>query len=162
DLGAHLNGARWVVVGRYGVDGYAVPHGELHTAPVDEPEVVALDVVHRHVVARPAQEHGRPVRSARAPHAQLRLKEPRAVTIRLGLTLVVHEEQRHEALALGVRAHGALDADFVLLRVRGDRLDGTLRERDGHTTTAWLAAPGLHFGLLDLTGFGVLSCPRAP
>ena len=106
--GAHL-GCQRHVVRRFSVDGDAMSDRELHAVAVDHLQRFTLRIVPVDIQHGAAAEDG-PLDSFRfRTHDQFRLEQPRRVPIGIGFFLRIDQEQRHQAISVGVLgANGTL------------------------------------------------------
>ena len=148
DGGAHLGGQRHVVR-RLGVDGDAMPDRELHAVAVDHLQRFALGV---HAVG---VQHGTAAKNSAVrclrfrTHDEFRLEQPRRVAVGVGFFLRVDQEQRHQAVAVGVLgADGTLYPHRRAVRVRCLMRNHAFGERQHQLSAAGDALPDL--GLLPI------------
>ena len=157
--GTHFDGTLGLTVGSLGVNRDAMTDREFHLVAVDHFERFALLVVRIRVSRDLPAEHVPGGTSLRAPNNQLWLENPGSVLIFVGLFLTVHEEQRHQSVAVGIpAAYSSLYADCRLFGIRSSVSDWPFSQIDRDLSATGHTLPDFRLrALLFFEGVGV--CP---
>ena len=98
-----------------------MPDGELDAFAIHHFQRLALRVVPIGIQHRTAAEDRSVLDS---PHDHFRLEDPRGILVLLRLRLIVHEENRHEPVALRqFGTHGSLHEHLRAIPVDGERFE---------------------------------------
>lgn len=156
DRGAHRSRPVRVAVGRLGVDGHPMPHGELHPVAVEEVEVAQLGVGAADVGGQRQLATDERGRAVDGPYGELDLEQPALVDVAGRRELFVDEEEGHQPAVRGAPAP-APDQHVGLAGIGGERGDLPLGQRDARRPAGGVALPqalqgpgGGGIGVVDL------------